>query len=132
MADYITIPEDIDLIGADVVDSAIKVHRFMGPGLLESVYEECMMHELFINRGLVVARQVEVPIKYEKVILEAKLRIDLLVCGKVIVELKAVDQLLPIHEAQLLTYMKLAGIRLGYLLNFNVLRMKDGIRRMIL
>jgi len=123
--------EEIEVIGADIVDAAIKVHKFMGPGLLESVYEECMAHELSVGRGLIIARQVELPIQYDKVTLDSRLRIDLLVENKVIIELKAVEKILPIHEAQLITYMKLSGVKLGYLLNFNVLRMKDGIRRML-
>ena len=113
-----------------MVDSAIKVHNGLGPGLLESAYEVCLVYVLK-KRDLKVQSQVGLPIKYEDVILDVGYRIDILVEKKVILELKAVEKLLPIHEAQLLSYLKLSDCKLGFLLNFNVYRMKDGIRRMV-
>jgi len=118
-------------IGKIVVDSAIKVHKVLGPGLLESAYEACLVHELIKKRDLKVQAQVGLPVKYEDVILDVGYRIDILIEEKVILELKAVEKLLPIHEAQLLSYLKLSECKLGFLLNFNVYRMKDGIRRMV-
>jgi len=118
-------------IGKIVVDSAIKVHKVLGPGLLESAYEACLVHELIKKRDLKVQSQVGLPVKYEDVVLDVGYRIDILIEKKVILELKAVEKLLPIHEAQLLSYLKLSECKLGFLLNFNVYRMKDGIRRMV-
>lgn len=115
-------------ISGIIIDSAIKVHRALGPGLLESTYEACLFHELTL-RGLRVERQVPMPIHYEGVQLDAGYRLDIVVEGKVIVELKAVEGLLPIHEAQLLTYLRLSGIKLGLLMNFNVTRLMDGVLR---
>lgn len=113
-----------------IVDAAIKVHSALGPGLLESVYEACLMHELRL-RGHRVEAQVVLPIHYEGMTVESGLRLDLRVDGLAIVELKAVEKLLPVHEAQLLTYLKLARLRLGFLLNFNVPLMRDGIQRRV-
>jgi len=113
-----------------IIDGAIKVHKAVGVGVLESVYEICLCHELS-SRGMKVERQVEVPIRYNGVLLEAGFRIDLLVEDKVIVEIKAVEKLLPIHEAQLLTYMRLPNKRVGLLINFNVQMLRDGIRRRV-
>jgi len=112
-----------------VVDAAIKVHTLLGPGLLESVYEACLAHEL-VRRGLKIERQLHLPIRYDDVRIDAGLRLDLVVERCLIVELKASESLLPIHSAQLLTYLKLGGYPLGLLLNFNVIHMKDGIRRL--
>jgi GxxExxY protein len=123
------IPADVDAIAREIVDAAIKVHRTLGPGLLESVYEQCLMQEL-TKRGLKPQRQVSMPIIYDGTKLEAELRIDLLVNGQVVVEVKSVEALLPIHQSQLLTYLKLSGCRLGFLMNFNVPLLKDGIRRL--
>jgi GxxExxY protein len=123
------IPADVDAIAREIVDAAIKVHRTLGPGLLESVYEQCLMHEL-TKRGLKPQRQVSMPIIYDGTKLDAELRIDLLVNGQVVVEVKSVEALLPIHQSQLLTYLKLSGCRLGFLMNFNVPLLKDGIRRL--
>ena len=114
-----------------IVDAAIKVHRVLGPGLLESVYESCLAHELR-QRGLKVETQVQIPIEYEGLHLDGGLRLDMLVNGIAIVELKALEKLLPVHDAQLLTYLKLANRRLGFLLNFNVPVMKTGISRFVL
>jgi len=113
-----------------VVDSAIAVHRKLGPGLLESVYERCLDIEL-AKRELKVARQIALPIHYDGQRIDAALRIDLLVDDKVIVEFKAVEQLLPIHEAQLLTYLRLSGRHLGLLINFNVPQLRHGLKRLV-
>lgn len=128
----IPIPADIELIGSDVVDAAVKVHKAMGPGLLECVYEECMCYELSVNRGLKVERQVIVPIRYDNKLLQNNLRLDLLIEGKVILELKAVEKMIPLYEAQLISYLRLTGLRLGFLINFNVPLIKNGIKRMVL
>lgn len=117
-------------IGRELVDSAICVHKALGPGLLESAYEACLAYELE-SRGLSVARQVELPVTYRDLQIQTGYRLDLILNDCVLVELKATNALLPIHEAQLLTYLKLSNCRLGYLLNFNVNRMKDGIKRML-
>ena len=118
-------------MAGEVADAAYTVHRALGPGLLESVYEVCLAHELG-KRGLKVERQVTLPILYDSVRLDAGLRLDILVQDCLAVELKAVDALLPVHQAQLLTYLKLAGHRLGLLINFNVPVIKNGIKRMAL
>lgn len=123
--------EVVEGTASTVVDAAIKVHRALGPGLLESVYERCLDHELRM-RGLKVEHQKSYPIIYEGLELESALRLDLVVEDSVVLELKSVDTILPVHEAQLLTYLKLSGKRLGLLLNFNVQLMRDGIRRKIL
>ena len=106
------------------------MHRALGPGLVESVYEACLCHELS-QRGVAFERQVALPIMYREMRLESGLRIDLLVQEYVIVELKAVEKLIPLFDAQLLTYLKLSGKRLGLLMNFNVLLLKDGIKRLV-
>lgn len=117
-------------MSGQIVDAAMKVHSVVGPGLLESAYEGCLIHELR-KRGLRIAYQLALPIIYDGVTIDVGYRIDLLVEGCVIIELKAVDRLLPIHEAQLLTYLKLNGSKVGLLLNFNVQHMRDGIKRMV-
>jgi len=113
------------------VDAAFAVHSHLGPGLLESVYEVCLTHEL-VKRGLKVSGQLALPIQYDTIRLDAGLRLDLLVEDSVIVELKAVESLMPVHKAQLLTYLKLSGCRLGLLINFNVPLIKNGIVRLAL
>jgi GxxExxY protein len=113
-----------------IVDAAMKVHTALGPGLLESAYEACLMYEIQ-KRGIRVRHQVELPVVYETVKVDAGFRIDLLVGEEIVVELKSVDKLLPVHEAQLLTYLKLSGKRLGLLINFNVVHLRDGIKRMV-
>lgn len=118
-------------ISGQIVDAAIKVHRFLGPGLLESVYQTCLVHELR-SRGLDVREHVPVAIVYEGITLKVGYRIDLLVEGCVVMELKAVVKLLPIHEAQLLSYMRLSRCRLGLLVNFHEAVVKNGIKRMVL
>jgi GxxExxY protein len=116
-----------DISGA-VVDSAMKVHTALGPGLLESAYEACLKHELG-KRGFKVLSQVILPVIYDGVEVDAGYRLDLLVEDVVIVEVKAVERLLPIHEAQLLSYLKLSGRKVGLLINFNVEHLKNGIKR---
>ena len=121
---------DIEEIGRKIVHSAIKVHKALGPGLLESVYQKCLAYELE-KTGLTVACEVPLPVKYETVIIDAGFRIDMMIQRTVIVENKTVEKLLPIHQAQLLTYLKLTNLKLGFLLNWNVPLMKDGIKRMV-
>ncbi len=118
-------------VAREIVDAAFRVHSTLGPGLLEGVYETCLVHEL-TKRGLHVARQVAVPIVYDTLRLDAGLRLDLVVDDCVVVELKAVEALLPVHQAQLLSYLRVTGHRLGLLINFNVPLIRDGIKRMVL
>lgn len=113
-----------------IIGSAIKVHTALGPGLLESAYEECLYYEL-VKEGLKVEKQKALPLIYEEVKLEVGYRLDLLVENKVIVELKAVEELNDVHLAQVLTYLKLSDIKLGLLINFNVSKVKDGIKRVV-
>ncbi|MCZ7402214.1 MAG: GxxExxY protein [Candidatus Methanoperedens sp.] len=113
-----------------IVGAAIEVHRTLGPGLLESTYEECLCHELALNQ-IPFERQVIMPVVYKGNRLECGYRADIVVDNKVILELKSVADVQPIHKAQLLTYLKLSGLKLGLLLNFNVLLMKDGINRFV-
>ena len=117
-------------IAKQIVDGAIKVHKTLGPGLLESAYQVCFAYELR-NRGLQVDCEVSQPVQYEAIQFEAGYRIDMLVDGLVIIENKCVQELLPVHQAQLLTYLKLADCRLGFLINWNVPLIKDGIKRMV-
>ncbi len=114
-----------------IVDCAISVHKLLGPGLLESAYEECLLYELQ-NNGLETFKQVPMPLIYKDKKLDIGYRIDLLVEEKVVIEVKSVDVLNPIHTAQLLTYLKLSGCRIGLLINFNVQFLKEGIKRIIL
>ena len=125
------LPEATERIARSVIDAAIAVHRTLGPGLLESAYEACLAHELEV-RGHSVVRQMALPVVYQTVKLDAGYRVDLMVDGTVIVEVKSVDALAPIHEAQLLTYLRLSDRRLGFLINFNVVLLKQGVKRMIL
>ena len=113
-----------------VLDSAMKVDSGLGCGLLESAYEACLAHEL-VKRGLTVERQVALPVVYDGVSVDAGYRLDLLINKLVIVELMAVERLLNIYHAQLMSYLKLSGYKLGYLLNFNVVHMRDGIKRLV-
>jgi GxxExxY protein len=117
-------------IGDTIIASAMKVHSAVGPGLLESAYETCLLYELE-KQGLSVQRQVMIPICYEELTIDNGYRVDLLVDQRVVVELKAVEGILPIHRAQLLSYLRLGGFKLGYLLNFHVAHMRDGIARMV-
>ena len=123
------IPEATNAVAAQIVDAAYQVHSTLGPGLLESVYELCLLHERK-KRGLRVERQVSVPVIYDGLYLDAGLRLDLVVENLVLVELKAVEMLLPTHKAQVLTYLKLSSHRLGLLINFNSVLIKQGIRRL--
>lgn len=122
---------EVEEIGRIIVDSAIRVHRTVGPGLLESTYQKCLAHEL-TKRGLKVDCELLLPIEYDGVRIESGYRVDMLIDDCVIIENKTVDNILPIHEAQLLTYMRLRKVKLGYLLNWKVVLMKQGIKRMIL
>jgi GxxExxY protein len=117
-------------IGETILGCAIKVHSALGPGLLESTYEVCLIHEI-LKAGVKADRQIPLPVIYDGVELEAGYRMDLLVAGIVVVELKVVEKLLPLHTAQLLSYLKLSKRKLGYLLNFNVVQMRDGIKRVV-
>jgi GxxExxY protein len=121
-------PVPSDLLTGQIIQAAMKVHTMLGPGLLESIYETCLEKEI-ANRMLDVKRQVGVPIIYEGVKLEGGFRIDLLVEGSVVVEVKAVEAMHPLHWAQLYSYLKLSDHRLGLLINFNVEHLKDGIKR---
>jgi len=121
---------DINQLTGEIIGAAIEVHRQLGPGLLESTYEECLSYELQ-ERNLDIERQLNLPIFYKGKELDAGFRIDLKVNGEVLIELKAVERLEKIHQAQLLTYLKLSGLRYGLLMNFNVPVMKSGIRRFI-
>jgi GxxExxY protein len=121
---------EIEKVASEIVDSAIKVHKSLGPGLLESAYQQCLIYELR-QRGLVVESEVPMPIKYGEVKIEAGYRMDLVINKMIVVENKTVEKLLPIHQAQLLTYLKLSGYNLGFLLNWNVTIMKDGIKRIV-
>jgi GxxExxY protein len=125
------IPEATDNAARQVVDAAYRVHKKLGPGLLENVYEICLVHEL-VNRGLRVKTQVSQPIEYDGVKLDAGLRLDMVVADCVVVELKSVDRLAPVHQAQLLSYLRLSGHRLGLLINFKVPIIKEGIKRIAL
>jgi GxxExxY protein len=118
-------------ITREIIGAAIEVHKQLGPGLLESAYEECLAHELQL-RNLTVERQKPVPVVYKQTKLECGYRIDLLIEGRIVVELKSVDGLAPIHDAIILTYLRLSGHRLGLLINFNVSVLKNGIGRFIL
>jgi GxxExxY protein len=114
-----------------IIGAAIEVHRALGPGLLESVYEECLAYEM-IQREIPFERQKIIPVKYQAITIDCGFRVDFMVGGLVVVELKAVDSLAKIHEAQVLTYLKLTGCKLGLLINFNVVRLTDGLKRMAL
>lgn len=118
-------------LSRQVIGACIEVHRQLGPGLLEGIYEECLCHELQL-RSLPFVRQVALPVQYKGVKLDGGYRIDLVVGGGLVVELKTVDELLPVHQAQLLTYLKLSGLSLGLLVNFNSAVLRQGIRRVVL
>jgi GxxExxY protein len=125
------LPQETNRIAREVVDSAFAVHSTLGPGLIESVYEACLVHELHL-RGLKAERQLTLPVFYRDLRLDAGLRLDMVIERSLVVELKAVEAVLPVHKAQLLTYLKLSGYRLGLLINFNSVLIKDGIHRIIL
>ena len=122
---------NFDEISNKVIGCAIEVHRELGPGLLESTYEQCLAYELS-RANIPFKLQVDLPVEYKEIRLDCGYRIDLLADDRLIVELKSVDQLLPIHEAQVLTYMKLAEVNVGLLINFNVTILRKGVRRFVL
>ena len=121
---------DLEEIGSHVVNSAVKIHRSLGPGLLESAYQQCLAYELR-KLGLQVECEVVIPIQYEEIQIDNGYRVDMLINDLVIVENKTVDSLLRIHMAQILTYLKMRDLRLGYLINWNVKLIKDGIQRLV-
>jgi GxxExxY protein len=114
----------------EVVDAAIKVHSALGPGLLESAYQTCLEYEL-LRRKLRIRKQVALPVHYADVVLDVGYRLDLVVEDRVVVELKAVDKIVPLHDAQLLSYLKLGGYRIGLLINFHIVHLRDGIKRLV-
>lgn len=122
---------DQNILTQKIIGCAIEVHKHLGPGLLESAYEECLCFELN-QEGLSFERQKPVPIVYKEIKLECGYRLDILVENEIIIEIKSVDSISPLHQAQVLTYLKFSNKRLGLLLNFNVKMLKDGIRRFIL
>lgn len=127
---YEPIPPEIERVGKLILDAAYKVHTALGPGLLESVYEACLAYEIR-RSGASLETQVQMPVAYDSIHVDAGIRLDMLVEKCVIVEIKAVENLNSLHEAQLLTYLRISGLRLGFLINFNVLHLRDGIKRMV-
>lgn len=127
---FAVVPKEINEVTRDIVDSAYKIHKTLGPGLLESSYRMCLVHELS-RRGHRVQSELELPINYEGITLASGYRVDLMVDDLVIVELKAIEDVFAIHRAQLLSYLKHAKKRIGLLINFNVVLIKDGIHRVI-
>jgi GxxExxY protein len=127
---YAPIAADVEKVGKTVLDAAFKVHTALGPGLLESVYETCTAFELR-ESGSLVATQVALPVAYRGIQMDAGLRVDMLVEKCVIVELKSVETMNPVYEAQIMTYLRLSAVRLGFLINFNVKHLKDGIKRFV-
>jgi GxxExxY protein len=128
---YEPIPQKIEVIAKQVFNCGLKVHKELGPGLLESVYEVCLAHEIAKN-DLNVERQTQLPVIYDGITLDAGMRLDLWIERNLIIEVKAVESLLPVHQAQLMTYLKLTGNRLGFLMNFNVSLFKNGVKRVVL
>ena len=122
---------EFDELSNKVIGCALEVHKALGPGLMESVYEKCLSYEL-AKAGLKYETQKAMPVNYKGIKIDCGFRIDILVEGRLIVELKSVDKVLPIHQTQILTYMKLAGVSTGLLLNFNFTKLKDGIQRFVL
>ncbi|MFO1486287.1 MAG: GxxExxY protein [Verrucomicrobiaceae bacterium] len=122
--------ESYNMLTSEIIAAAIEVHRRLGPGLLESAYEACLVYELR-KRGINALSQVGLPVIYDEVKLDVGYRIDILVEDTVIIELKAVEKVIPLHEAQLISYLKLSGKKVGLLMNFNVTRLKDGITRRV-
>jgi len=121
---------DINGLSNKIIGAAIEVHKYLGPGLLESIYEECLSHELNL-RGFSIERQKSLPITYKDKLLDCGYRLDIVVEGAIVLELKSCEKIEPIHKAQLLTYLKMSGFSLGLLLNFNVSVMRDGIVRVV-
>ncbi len=124
------VPQD-DALTRRIIGHAIRVHRHFGPGLLESVYEACLCHEL-VGDGLTIVRQAVVPLTYQGAELETGFRADIIVERSVILEIKTVEKIIPLHESQMLTYLRLTGCRVGLLMNFNSIMLKDGLRRFVL
>ena len=122
---------EFDKLSRKVIGLSIEVHRELGPGLLENTYKQCLAYELS-QAEINFQMEVELPVKYKNVLISCGYRIDLLIENNLIIELKSVDKIIPIHEAQLLTYMKLSGIKVGLLMNFNEIVLKDGIKRFVL
>ena len=122
---------ELDLLAEQVIGACIEVHRYLGPGLLESAYEECLCHELTL-RGLPFQRQVPLPVTYKSVRLDAGYRLDLVVDGRIILELKACDTVPRVARAQVISYLRLMGLTLGYLINFHAYRLTEGIQRVVL
>ena len=120
-----------EALSEEVIGAAIEVHRILGPGLLESVYEECLCHELRL-RSLAFERQLALPVCYKGIVLECGYRVDLLVEERLVVELKSIDKVMPIHRAQILTYMRLLSSPVGLILNFNAPLLKEGVHRLVL
>jgi GxxExxY protein len=127
---YVPISAETERVGKIVLDAAFKVHTVLGPGLLESVYQIAMKHVIETG-GILVETEVKLPIVFEGITLESGLRIDVLVAKCVIAELKSVEKMNPVYEAQLMTYLRLSKVRLGFLINFNVPHLKDGIKRIV-
>jgi GxxExxY protein len=125
---FVSIPPELDLIGKKIVDSAYTVHKNLGPGLLEKVYEICFCHELS-KRSLTFQRQINIPVIYDNIVFEEGLRLDVMVENEIICELKVIETVNPVWEAQILSHLKLTNKRLGYLINFNVENIGSGIRR---
>mgnify|MGYP003701067131 CR=1 FL=1 len=121
---------EINQVSGAIVDAAMKVHSALGPGLLESAYEACLIYELR-KRSLTVASQVSLPVVYDGVKIDAGYRIDLLVENAVVVELKTVERILPVHQSQLLSYLRLSNKQLGLIINFHVLHLRDGVKRIV-
>ena len=122
--------DSLNIITGQIIKAAIEVHGNLGPGLLESSYEGCLIHEL-LDSGVNARSQVSLPLQYKGKSIDVGYRVDLLVEDQIIVELKSVEKILPIHSAQILTYLKLSGLKLGLLINFNTVRIKEGIQRFI-
>ncbi|MBJ6801023.1 GxxExxY protein [Geomonas propionica] len=122
--------EKIEEVGRIILGAAINVHSHLGPGLLESAYEQCLCYELKLQ-GLTVQCEVALPLRYRDLCLDVSYRVDMIVDNCVLIENKCVDKISPVHEAQLLTYLRLTGLKLGYVLNWNVSLMKDGMKRMV-
>ena len=129
--EHIPVSPEIDALAKVVVDCAYKVHSAIGPGLLESVYQACLAYEIR-NRGVRLLTEVVLPVTYDGLEIEAGLRLDMLVGDVIILELKSVEKLLPVHDSQLLTYLRLSRLRLGFLVNFNVSLFRDGVKRFVI
>ncbi|MBK8519317.1 MAG: GxxExxY protein [Chitinophagaceae bacterium] len=129
--EHSNIPDELNKLSNEIIGLAIKVHRALGPGLLESSYQECLCYEL-VMAGYLVEKEKALPLIYEDVKLDIGYRLDILVDNKIIIEIKAVESVTDVHMAQVLTYLKLSGNRIGLLINFNVKLLKDGIKRLVL